>query len=100
MDFDQKCGKIEIEVRQMPVISSFYGIIIKMYFAQSEHNPPHFHAYYGNDAATFDIRTLNMIDGKLPPKARLLVMEWAVMHQSQLMEIWETQNFKKIEPLE
>ncbi len=84
----------------MPVISTFYGISIKMYFRQSEHNPPHFHAYYGNYAATFDIRTLNMIDGNLPGKARLLVMEWAVMHREKLLEIWNTQNFETVEPLE
>jgi len=32
---------------EMPTISSFYGITIKMYFQQSEHNPPHFHVIYG-----------------------------------------------------
>ncbi|WP_295154631.1 DUF4160 domain-containing protein [uncultured Brachyspira sp.] len=31
----------------MPVISRFYGIIIKMYFQQKEHNSPHFHLYMG-----------------------------------------------------
>lgn len=41
-----------------------------------------------------------MIDGSLPPKAKLLVMEWAVMHRDKLMEIWETQNFEEVEPLE
>ena len=30
----------------MPIIAKFYGIIIKMYFQQSEHNPPHFHCIY------------------------------------------------------
>ncbi|MGI0481802.1 DUF4160 domain-containing protein [Geminocystis sp. CENA526] len=29
----------------MPVISRFYGIIIKMFFL--DHNPPYFHAIYG-----------------------------------------------------
>lgn len=87
-------------VTKMPIISTFYGISIKMYFRQGEHNPPHFHAYYGSYASAFDIRTLKMIDGSLPPKAKLLVMEWAVMHQDKLMEIWETQNFEKVEPLE
>ena len=29
----------------MPRISNFYGIVIWMYF--NEHNPPHFHATYG-----------------------------------------------------
>ena len=27
----------------MPVLSRFYGIIIRMYFQQAEHNPPHIH---------------------------------------------------------
>lgn len=84
----------------MPVISSFYGIQIKMYFAANEHNPPHFHAYYGDYAAAFDIKTLNLIDGNLPAKARLLVMEWATIHQQELLNIWNTQGFKKLDPLE
>lgn len=29
----------------MPEISRFYGIIIAIYY--NEHNPPHFHAKYG-----------------------------------------------------
>lgn len=35
----------------MPVISRFYGIIIKMYFEQKEHNPPHFYAIMDNMSA-------------------------------------------------
>ncbi|MDR1292850.1 MAG: DUF4160 domain-containing protein [Clostridiales Family XIII bacterium] len=31
----------------MPEITRFYGVVIKMFFIQSEHNPPHFHALYG-----------------------------------------------------
>lgn len=41
----------------MPTLARFYGIAIKMYFLQSEHNPPHVHAIYGEDAGAFDIRT-------------------------------------------
>ena len=33
----------------MPIISRFYGLIVKMYFMQSEHNPPHIHAIYENE---------------------------------------------------
>ena len=44
----------------MPVLSRFYGIIIRMYFQQSEHNPPHFHAIYGEDMAAICIK-----DGKI-----------------------------------
>ncbi|WP_417058521.1 DUF4160 domain-containing protein, partial [Ellagibacter isourolithinifaciens] len=29
--------------------------MIRMYFLQSEHNPPHVHAIYGEDTAAFDI---------------------------------------------
>ena len=38
----------------MPVLSRFYGIIIRMYFLQSEHNPPHIHAIYNDDVAAID----------------------------------------------
>lgn len=84
----------------MPEISRFYGIIITMYFTQAEHAPPHFHARYGDYRAEFDIKTLNMLRGNFPAKARQLVMEWAAAHSDELMEIWNSQVFKKIEPLE
>jgi len=50
----------------MPVIARFYGIIIKMYFSQSEHGVPHFHAVYGEFNAVFNIDTLEMMEGDLP----------------------------------
>lgn len=37
----------------MPVISRFYGITIKMYFQNKEHNPPHLHAIYQDCAGSF-----------------------------------------------
>ncbi len=52
----------------MPTISMFYGIIIRLYFAPGEHNPPHFHAFYGESKASVDIRTGEIIDGSLPPR--------------------------------
>lgn len=84
----------------MPVISRFYGVIIKMFFAQAEHNPPHFHAVYGDYNGTFDIQTLEMIEGDLPVKAQALVREWASLYKDELLTIWNTQNFKKLPPLE
>jgi len=84
----------------MPVISKFYGIVIRMYFLQSEHNPPHIHAIYGDNVALIDIKTLNVLEGYLPPKALSLVIEWMTTHQNELIEIWETQNFKHLPPLE
>ena len=85
----------------MPEISRFYGIIIKMYF--DDHSPPHFHAQYGNYEALLNINTLGIISGDLPPKALGLIMEWAKIHQEELMKEWKlAQNKKslfKIEPL-
>jgi hypothetical protein len=87
----------------MPVISSFYGILIKMYFG--DHVPPHFHAEYGEYSAQISIRDLGIIEGYLPPKALGLVAEWASIHKAELMENWKSLSeeasgtFKKIEPL-
>ena len=54
----------------------FYGIIIRMYYAPSKHPPPHFHVYYGEFRATVDIRTCEMMGGKLPTKQQKLVLAW------------------------
>lgn len=59
----------------MPVLSRFYGIIIRMYFIQAEHNPPHIHAIYGEDAAAIALRTGELLEGNLPPKALSMVRE-------------------------
>gem|GEM_PF-245981 len=61
----------------MPVVSKFYGIIIKMYFSQREHQPPHFHAIYGEFNGVFEIASLKMLEGDLPRRAERLVREWA-----------------------
>lgn len=83
----------------MPTLARFYGIAIKMYFLQSEHNPPHVHAICGEDAGAFDIRTGTLIDGGLPARASDLVRKWIVIHRSELLEMWETQEFRKLDPL-
>jgi hypothetical protein len=88
-------------MKNMPRISSFLGIVIYMYF--NEHNPPHFHAEYGEFKSEIDIRTMAVLNGNLPPKVLGLVVEWASLHQSELMENWNSLrkdgSFKKIEPL-
>jgi hypothetical protein len=85
----------------MPEISRFLGIVIHMFF--DEHNPPHFHARYGEKKGVFEIKTLNMIEGNLPAKVRSLVVEWAELHQNELLEDWHLAQSgispKKIAPL-
>jgi len=87
----------------MPTISMFYGIIIRMYCAPGEHNPPHFHAYYQDYRAIFDIQKCELIDGNLPKKQLRLVLAWAELHQDELMANWKLASKGelpfKIEPL-
>ena len=71
-----------------------------MYFLQSEHNPPHIHAIYNEDVAAIDFMTGEVLEGYLPGKAMSMVQEWIALHKDTLMEIWKTQEFKKIPPLE
>jgi len=59
----------------MPVLSRFYGIVIRMYFLQKEHNPPHIHAIYGDDMAAITIADGKVLEGALPNKALELVRE-------------------------
>ncbi|MBU1754008.1 DUF4160 domain-containing protein [bacterium] len=82
----------------MPEITRFYGIIIKLFFG--DHPPPHFHAVYGEYIALFNIETLEMIEGDLPTRAKKLVKEWVTMYKDELKNIWETQEFRKLPPLE
>ncbi|MDD4930369.1 MAG: DUF4160 domain-containing protein [Gallionella sp.] len=85
----------------MPEISRFLGIVIYMYFR--EHNPPHFHVEYNEFKASLNIESLGVVDGKLPPKVLSLAVEWAGMHQAELMENWDalhsTGKYHRIEPL-
>lgn len=84
----------------MPVIARFFGIIIKLYFSQSEHGIPHFHAIYNEYNGVFDIQTLEMIEGDLPTRAQRLVREWAEQYQQELLRMWNTNEFKRLPGLE
>lgn len=84
----------------MPVLARFYGIVIRMYFLQSEHNPPHIHAIYNENVAAIDLMTGTVIEGYLPQKALAMVREWLELNKDALKAIWDTQEFKQIPPLE
>jgi hypothetical protein len=60
----------------VPRISAFYGIAIYMYYR--DHAPPH-----------FQVDKSEMLEGRLPRRARSLVVEWATVHQDELLQTWE-----------
>ena len=69
-----------------------------------DHAPPHFHARYGEHEALIRISPLGILKGSLPPRVLSLVMEWAAIHEKELMEDWKkaeaNQKLEKIPPLE
>jgi hypothetical protein len=84
----------------MPELSRFYGIVIKMFFMKSEHNPPHIHAVYGDYLGALNIRTGEVMEGDLPAKAVKLIQEWIALNKDALEQIWQSQQFRKLPPLE
>lgn len=70
----------------MPEISRFFGIIIRMFYA--DHEPAHFHALYGEHEALIEIETLALLRGFLPRRAMALVLEWAAAHRPELRQDW------------
>ena len=71
----------------LPRISAFYGIVITMYYRN--HEPPHFHAVYGEHQAQIVIATLEPLAGEFPPRALRLVREWAELHRAELDANWD-----------
>ena len=86
----------------MPTISTFYGILIKMFWG--DHAPTHFHALYGEYEVIVNILTLEIIKGFMPRRALALILEWASLHREELMKDWKLCEMKqtpmKIAPLE
>ena len=85
----------------MPEICRFYGIIIRMFWADQP--PPHFHAVYGEYEAVIDILTSEILEGQLPRRAHSLVSEWINLHNRELLELWESARqsrpLRRIDPL-
>jgi len=74
----------------MPILSMFYGIIIRMYFFDNkQHHMPHIHAEYGEDLAVFSIADGEHLAGTLPPGKMRLVQAWIEIHRDELMADWK-----------
>ena len=87
----------------MPVLSMFYGIIVRM---QSEkggkHHEPHIHCICGNDELVMSLNG-DVIEGSLPKNKQKLVEAWVTLHEDELRANWqmlsEGEGFFKIDPL-
>lgn len=84
----------------MPVISSFFGIIIRMNFR--EHNPPHLHAEYQGNNAVFNFYG-EITEGTMPNKQKKLIVAWIEIHKDELIANWQLiqnkEDYFKIDPL-
>ncbi|MGO9691147.1 MAG: DUF4160 domain-containing protein [Syntrophobacteraceae bacterium] len=85
----------------VPVISRFYGIIIFMNY--NDHEPPHFHARYGEQEVIIEIIS-GMVTGQMSKRALHMLFEWMQAHQQDLTENWnlarEHRSLRQIAPLE
>ena len=85
----------------MPIISAFFGIIIRMYY--DDHNPPHIHVEYQGNKVLLDFRG-NILKGDLQSRTALrLVRDWIDLRYEELLEDWNLarkgEEMKKIDPL-
>jgi hypothetical protein len=85
----------------VPELSRFHGIVISMPYR--DHAPPHFHATYGDADLAVAIDPLVELAGKLPRRATAMVLDWAAIHQAELIDAWNRaraqQPLPKILPL-
>ena len=70
----------------MPTISRFFGIVI--FINYRDHAPPHFHARYGEDEVTVEIRG-GAVTGSMSKRALRMVLEWADLHEDALIRNWQ-----------
>ena len=88
----------------MPIISMFYGIIVQLFFFDTDkHKQPHIHVRYAEFTASIDIPTAEVLDGEIPRRQLRLVQAWVEIHRDELMADWalavEGNTPFKIEPL-
>ena len=74
----------------MPTISMFYGVLIRMFFYDTDkHNVPHIHAEFQGEVAVYSIPQGELLAGNLPPKKHKMVVAWIAIHEDELMADWD-----------
>jgi hypothetical protein len=85
----------------MPVLSKFYGIVIRMLFVREF--TAHFYAFYDTWELMIGVAAVRIIQGEAPDRVRTLVLEWAGQQQYELLTAWnrlaQAQSPTPIEPL-
>ena len=73
----------------MPVISMFFGIVIRMFYRDDQrHHLPHIHAEYQGEVGVFSIVNGSLLEGSLPQGKRKLVEAWIEVRKDELMADW------------
>jgi len=80
----------------MPIIATIKGIRIYINYSLDEHNPPHIHGVYDNKRCTVDLNGKVLVSGGLNKNILSLIIDFVNQHKNTLLEMWNTQNFKKI----
>ena len=88
----------------MPILSMFYGIVIRMYFYDDkQHHRPHVHAEYAGEHSVFSIDAGERLAGSLPAGKARLVQAWIEIHREELLADWQLavngEEVFKIDPL-
>lgn len=92
------CQAYHAKKENMPVISRFYGITIRMYFR--DHDVPDCHATYGEYIGVYDIHTGDMIEGDMPKRAHRMCQERANQYRTDLQFMWISQQFVQLPGLD
>lgn len=88
----------------MPVLSTFYGIIVRIYYKDvNQHNAPHIHAEYAEHNAVYRIPDGETLVGSLPRNKHRMMQAWIAIHEDELMASWKLavqgQIVERIPPL-
>ncbi len=88
----------------MPVLSMFYGVVIRIYFFDNkQHHVPHIHAEYADQKAVFSIESGQILTGQFPANKTRLVQAWIEIHREELDADWQLavngEEVFRIEPL-
>ena len=70
----------------MPIISTFFGIVVRMFYR--EHGASHFHAEYRGQQAAFTFKG-KVLAGSLDSRTAIrLIRQWCLAHQTELEANW------------